>query len=158
MKKFLVVYDTKYGNTKLVAEKIAEGIRGANSTEVSVNNVRNLDPKEVSECETLVIGCPTHFGKSTRKINKFIDTLSRGGMKAKYAATFSTYFGQDSGKAVKEMEKRIGDKKPGLNIISPGLSIDVKGMKGPVPAEELRRSLEFGKMVASRSLGPILEA
>lgn len=158
MKKILVVYDTKYGNTMLVAAKIAEGIRKTNLSEVIVSNVRDIVPMAAYQYEAIIIGGPTHFGTITRRINKFIDALGRTGIKGKYVAAFSTYFGQDSGKAVRDIENRIIEKAPGLNIIFPGLSIDVKGMRGPVPTEELRKCLDFGKMVASRSLNVLVEA
>jgi len=46
-------------------------------------------------------------------------------------AVFDIYMGRDFEKAVKKMEKRIGEKAPGLRRIATGLSIKVQGVKGP---------------------------
>jgi flavodoxin len=37
--KVFVVYDTKYGNTKLVAEKIVDGLREVEGTETAISDV-----------------------------------------------------------------------------------------------------------------------
>ena len=43
--KVLIVYDTKYGNTKQVANLIAEGITSSDGNEVIVNNVKDVNQK-----------------------------------------------------------------------------------------------------------------
>ena len=53
-------------------------------------------------------------------------------MKTKWVAVFDTYLGGDFEKAVKKMEKRIGEKVLSLKLITSGLSIRVDEMKGPI--------------------------
>jgi hypothetical protein len=51
------------------------------------------------------------------------------------------------------MEKRIGEKVPGLKLITPGLSIEVKSslsMKGPIAEGELPKCVDFGKKIATQ--------
>ena len=51
------------------------------------------------------------------------------------------------------MEERIGEKLPGLKLITSGLSIKVKtglSMKGPIPEGELPKCVEFGKKIATQ--------
>ena len=51
------------------------------------------------------------------------------------------------------MEKRIGEKVPGLKLITPGLSIKVKtdlSMKGPIEEGELPKCVDFGKKIATQ--------
>lgn len=43
LSRILVVYDTKYGNTKLVAEKIVEGISKLKRTETTLANIKEVD-------------------------------------------------------------------------------------------------------------------
>ncbi len=57
--------------------------------------------------------------------------------------------GGDFEKAVKKMEKRIGEKVPALKLITSGLSIKVDGMKGPITDGELPKCKEFGKKIAN---------
>ena len=46
MTKALVVYWSKYGNTKAVAEAIAKGINEAKKVEVVVKDVKKTKPEE----------------------------------------------------------------------------------------------------------------
>ncbi len=48
------------------------------------------------------------------------------------------------------MEKRIGEKIPGLKLAAPGLSIKVIGVKGPIVEGELPRCEEFGVKIANQ--------
>ncbi len=58
--KFFVVYDTRYGNTKLVAENIAEGMREVAGVEVSIGCVKDADLGKLLEADMLVLGAPNH--------------------------------------------------------------------------------------------------
>ena len=83
-------------------------------------------------------------------IKRLIDKLGKLELKAKWIAVFDTYLGEDFEKATKKMEKRIGEKLPGLKIITSGLSIRVDGMKGPITGGELLKCKEFGKKIATQ--------
>jgi len=48
------------------------------------------------------------------------------------------------------MEKRINEKIPSLKLIASGLSIRVKGVKGPIVEGELPKCKEFGKKIANQ--------
>jgi len=148
--KVFVVYDTKYGNTKLVAEKIVEGLREAKAIETAISDVENVDIDDVADSDAIVIGSPNHMGSPARSISNFIDKLGRLGPKVKQVAVFDTYLGADFEKAVRKMEQRINEKAPGLKIIAPGLSIKVVGAKGPVAEGELPKSKEFGTKIATQ--------
>ena len=150
MAKVFVVYDTKYGNTKLVAEKIVEGIREVEGTETTISDVEETDPKKAADYDAILIGSPTHFGGPVRGINKFIDKLGKLDLKAKWVAVFDTYLGEDFEKSVKKMEKRISEKVPRLKLITSGLSIRVDDMKGPVTDGEFPKCRDFGKRIANQ--------
>jgi menaquinone-dependent protoporphyrinogen IX oxidase len=150
MVKVFVVYDTKHGNTKRVAEKIVEGLREIEGLDTAIGDVENVDPNRVAGYDALVIGGPAHFGGPTRTINRFIDKLGNLKLQAKWVAVFDTYMKDDFEKAVKKMETRIMEKIPGLQRIRPGLSIQVTGMKGPIVEGELPQCVEFGKNIATQ--------
>jgi len=149
MVRVIVVYDTKYGNTKLVAEKIMEGIGEVEGIEAVISDVEKTDPKKAADYDAILIGSPTHFGGPVRGINKFIDKLGKLDLKAKWVAVFDTYLGEDFEKAVKKMEKRISEKVPRLKLITSGLSIRVDDMKGPVTDGEFPKCKNFGKEIAT---------
>ncbi|MCP8322550.1 MAG: flavodoxin domain-containing protein [Candidatus Methylarchaceae archaeon HK02M2] len=150
MVKAFIVYDTKYGNTKLVAEKILEGMREIEGIETAISDVKEVELDKVADSDALLIGAPVHFGGPSRTISKFIDKLGKLELKAKWVAVFDTYLGGDFEKAVKKMEKRIGEKVPGLQLITFGLSVRVGGMKGPIEDEELPKCKDFGRKIANQ--------
>lgn len=148
--KVFVVYDTKYGNTRLVAEKIVEGIMEAGGIEVATGDVEEVDFKSVADYDAILIGSPNHWGGPVGSVKKFIDELGKLDLKAKWAAVFDTYMKGDFEKAVKKMEKRINEKVPKLKLVVPGLSVKVKDMKGPIADGELPKCREFGKKIATQ--------
>jgi len=152
MVKVFVAYDTKHGNTKLVAEKIAEGLREAGGVETAMGYVKDLAPHELAEYDALVIGAPNHMGKPSRTIAKFIDKLPELGLKARWIAVFDTYFAKKKNfeKAMKKMEKQVSEKLPNVKLITPGLSIMVNGVSGPIADGELPKCVAFGKSLASQ--------
>ena len=150
MVKVFVVYDTKHGNTKLVAEKIVEGMREVEGIETAVSDVEEVDLERVADYDAILIGSPNHFGRPVRGIKKLIDKLGKLDLKTKWVAVFDTYIKGDFEKAVKKMEKRINEKVPRLKLIIPGLSIKVGDMKGPIVDGELPKCKEFGKQIANK--------
>ena len=148
MVKVLVVYDTKHGNTKLVAESIVDGLEGAGGIEAVVRDVEGLKLHDFPDFDAVLIGSPNHWGGPVRGINRFIDRLGGLETSGKKAAVFDTYLGGDFNKAVSKMEARIKSKAPGLELLSPGLSVKVEGMKGPIADGELPRCREFGERIA----------
>ncbi len=150
MVKVFVVYDTKYGNTKLVAEKIVEGLREIGGIEIAISDAKEVDLERVADCDSVLIGAPVHFGAPSRTITKFIDKLGKPDSKAKWAAVFDTYLKEDFEKGVKPMETRINEKVPRLKLIVLGLSIQVTGMEGPIAEGELPKCTDFGKKMATQ--------
>jgi Flavodoxin domain len=55
----LVVYESMYGNTHVVASNIADGLRGA--YEVTLVPVAGATPDLIAAADLLVVGAPTHM-------------------------------------------------------------------------------------------------
>ena len=150
MKKVIVVYESKYGNTKLVAGTISEGMKQVPEIEVVLSEVKEVDLSKIIDFDAILVGSPNHIGSATRTIRKFIDNLGKLNLTQKLAAVFDTYIGKDFEKAIKKMEKQISGKVPELNLVAPGLSIRVEGMKGPITEGELPKCKEFGVKIATQ--------
>jgi flavodoxin len=150
MGKAIVVYESKYGNTKLVAEAIAEGMNQVLGQEAVVAKLNDVDLTQIDRFDTILVGSPNHIGGATRGIRKFIDKLGKLNLEDKQGAVFDTYLAKDFEKAVKKMEKQIGEKVPGLTLVAPGLSIMIDGMKGPITDGELSKCKEFGVKIATQ--------
>ena len=144
MVKVFVVYDTKYGNTKLAAESILEGIKNVEGIETAIGYVKEVDVGKVA--------APNHMGRPSRTMKKFVDRLAELDLKSGYVAVFGTYAGRirTLDRAVKKLEKMVEKKLPNLNLISPSLSIRVNGVTGPIVEGELPKCVDFGKKIASQ--------
>jgi len=59
--KGIVVYDTSYGNTKKIAETIAETLKES-GIEVDLFDVKDVKKLSAKDCNFLVLGSPTRFG------------------------------------------------------------------------------------------------
>jgi flavodoxin len=150
MAKVIITYESKYGNTKIVAETIAGGMGEVSGVETVLSELKEVDLNKLDGFDAFLVGSPNHMGGATRGIRKFIEKLGQLNLEGKLGAVFDTYMGKDFEKAVKKMEKQMSEKVPGLNLAVPGLSIKVEGAKGPITEGELPRGREFGLKIAGQ--------
>ncbi|MCL5949606.1 MAG: flavodoxin domain-containing protein [Candidatus Bathyarchaeota archaeon] len=152
MVKIFIAYDSKYGNTKLAAENILEGIRESGGIETAIGYVKEIDIGKVADYDAIVLGAPNHMGRPSRTMKTFIDGLAEIDLKAKNVAVFGTYSGnaRPVDRAVKKLGKMVEKKLPNLTLITPGLSIRVKGIPGPIVEGELPKCVDFGKKIAGQ--------
>ena len=68
MVRVIVVFESRYGNTRRVAESIIEGIKEAGGVEVSLKELREVDLKEIPNYDAILIGSPNHVGGPTRGV------------------------------------------------------------------------------------------
>ena len=144
------MYESKYGNTKRVAEAIAEEMQRVGGMEVTLAALKGVDIEDIANCDMILLGGPTHFGGPTGGVRKFIDALGKRDVNGKSVAVFDTYMGEDFEKGVRKMEEQIRAKAPSLKLLAPGLSIRVEGMKGPIVEGELVRCKDFVKQLAAQ--------
>lgn len=64
--KALVIFESMYGNTRAVAEAVAEGIGAAGGIEVSVVPVGAASEELTRQADLLVVGGPTHAHSMSR--------------------------------------------------------------------------------------------
>jgi flavodoxin len=160
MPKVLVVYESKYGNTRRVAEAIIEGMKVISGIEAILREWKDINPKELPNYDAVLIGSPNHMGNATHGILGFIDKIGKLKLEGKPIAVFDTYRGvYDRAKAsqfqlaMKKMEKRLDEKAPEMKLMAPGLSIMVQGKEGPITEGELPKAREFGTKFAAQLVG-----
>lgn len=61
MKKLLIAYYSKTGNTKKIAESIYEGAKSVSGVNVEFKNVESIDAKEAVEADGFAFGSPSYF-------------------------------------------------------------------------------------------------
>jgi len=75
MTKVIVIYASDYGNTKKMAEAIAEGAKSVSGTEVVVKEAESVVADDLLTSDGIIVGSPVHMGSPHWKIKKFIDTV-----------------------------------------------------------------------------------
>ena len=129
-----------------------EGIREFGGIETAIGYIKEIDIGNLVDLDAIVLGAPNHMGRPSQTMKKFVDRLTELDLKAKNAAVFGTYSGRvrTVDRAVKKLEKIVEKKLPNLNLISPGLSIRVNGIPGPLVEGELPKCVDFGKKIADQ--------
>jgi menaquinone-dependent protoporphyrinogen IX oxidase len=149
--KVFVAYDSKYGNTKIVAKQIAVGLNSVDGVEAEIGYVKEVEPQKIAIYNALVLGAPNHMGKPSRTFTKFMDTLADVKLEARWVAAFDTYFQRERNfeKAMQKIENQVTKKLPNLKLAAHGLSVKVTGINGPIADGELPKAEEFGKAIAA---------
>ena len=77
MAKILIVYTTSIGNTKKMAEAVADGAKSV-ETSVILKSSDEATIEDVKTCDALILGSPIRHRTADARIKKFIeDTLER---------------------------------------------------------------------------------
>ena len=118
MPKVVVVYLSTSGNTKAMADAIAEGVRSRN-VEVHAMNFHEAKIEEVKSADAIVIGSSTFYYKMLPPMEKFIDNLAKADVRGKIGAAFGSYGWSG------EAPVMIADKmrEIGMKVIDPVLRI-----------------------------------
>jgi NAD(P)H dehydrogenase (quinone) len=75
MAQILIVYATDYGNTRKMAETVAEGARSVADTEVVIKTAEEASAEDLQAADALILGSPVHMGSMDWRVKKFIDTV-----------------------------------------------------------------------------------
>jgi len=73
MGKVLVLYDSETGNTRKMAEFVAEGARAAHGIEVRLLSLDEAKKEDVAWCDGIAVGSPTNMGVLSWKMKRFWD-------------------------------------------------------------------------------------
>jgi len=76
MAKILVTYHSRTGNTKAMAEYVAEGAVGA-GTEVTLKPVLDVKAQQLLDYDGIIIGSPTYYGGMASEVKDLIDKSVR---------------------------------------------------------------------------------
>jgi flavodoxin I len=118
MAKIVVVYLSTSGNTKAMADAIAEGIMSRNVS-VSTMNFHEARIEEIKAADAIAIGSSTFYYKMLPPMEKFIDSLEKANVTGKVGAAFGSYGW--SGEAPINIADKM--RKLGMEVIDPVLRI-----------------------------------
>jgi anaerobic nitric oxide reductase flavorubredoxin len=139
-----IIYDTMWNGTKLLAEKIAEGIRQADQdVNVKVYNLAKSDENdlitEVFKSKTVVIGSPTIANSILHSVAGFIHLMKELKFKGKKAVAFGCYGW--SGESVKIINELMANA--GFEVASEGY----RNQWNP-NVDAQKEAVDFGKTIA----------
>ena len=139
--KILVIYDSKYGNTKMIAQAIggAAGAQVLLATEVEPDGLKGFD--------LLIIGSPTQGGWPMEGVHELLKTLPA--LEGINVAAFDTRtdtiwnkllpFGYAAPRIARYLERNGG------NLLVPPEGFIVLGIQGPLKDGELERAASWAK-------------
>lgn len=84
----LVVYYSLYGNTKQVAEAVAEALARAGA--VRTVHLEQLTPADLAGADLVVMGSPTHYQNLPKAVRPVLAGLPKKSFAGKWVAAFDT--------------------------------------------------------------------
>ncbi len=150
MKRAIIVYESVYGNTKKVAEAIAEGMQQVESVECRVVKTGEIHTDEICDYDAILFGCPNHNQEPALNMTKFLDRASIVHVKEKIGGIFDTYTGGNKGVALTKLRTIVNEKFPGIEFLGDGFSAKVEGRKGPLAENEVEAAWDFGKNIGKK--------
>ena len=91
MAEALVIYYSRTGNTRNMAEVIGEGIK-KEGINISVKSVSDVKVDELLRADAIIIGSPTYYGSMASEIKKLLDDSVKfhGKLDGKVGAAFAS--------------------------------------------------------------------
>jgi flavorubredoxin len=139
MGKALVVYTTRTGETKSIAELIAEGIRiqGGDADVVNVTAIKKED--DLQGYDAYVFGSPTYNGEMMQSMKTMLFLAEKAGLEGKVGAAYGA-FGWSG-----EAPSRIYDTMKNIfkmNMVSGPLRLRSSSLGGGIQMAQ-----EYGKEI-----------
>jgi len=151
----IVVYDTTYGNTKIVAETITETLKES-GLELHLSYVKDVRELHAKDYDFLVLGSPTRINTMSFTVRRFISRRIKGEeWRNKPFASFDTELQRviemGGGSAAEKIAKKLSRK--GLKQVLPVLKTAVLGSSGPLKEGEIENTKKYAKEFASKLKG-----
>lgn len=146
----LVVYFSKFGNTQMVAEAIAETLRSAgNARLISSEDLMAADFEGV---DLVVMGTPTHNMNLPKVVRPVFERLPKRALKNIPVAAFDTSYKMSwwlnhftASKRLAQKLRNLGGKR----IVPPEI-FHVTEREGPLYAGEIARAREWAALILER--------
>jgi len=150
----IVVFDTSYGNTKKIAETIAETLRES-GIDVDLFYVKDVKKLSAKDYDFLVLGSPTKFGTMSFAVKGFLGKVKSEEWMNKPFAAFDTENPENveqsriqnkEWSAAEKIAAQLKEKE--MNQLLPVLKALVFGQKGPLVEGEIDRAKEYARTLA----------
>jgi len=141
MSQAIIIYDTRSGNTGMIAKAVEEGMKKA-GIEVLSKRTANAKADDLAGIDAVVLGAPTYHHDLISSMKTFLFEMEKADLKGKVGAAFGSYgWSGESVQMMTDTMKHIFE----MNVIEPGLKILRR------PSESgLKQCQEFGRTVAEK--------
>jgi NAD(P)H dehydrogenase (quinone) len=97
--EILIVYYSRTGNTRMLAEAVARGAEKVEGITVKLCNVDSAEIKDIKSADAIILGSPVYNANMAPKIQKFINRwpFKNSPLKNKVGAAFVTAGGISAG-------------------------------------------------------------
>jgi flavodoxin len=139
----VIVYDSKFGNTRAVAQTIGETMSSRARVEVLATSEVGVIPPDV---DLLVVGGPTQAHGVEQTMKSFLEAVPAEDVRDVPLAVFDTRVKWPkllSGSAAEGIAKRL--QRKGARLIDDPESFFVGDKEGPLLDDELSRAAEWGE-------------
>jgi flavodoxin I len=145
--KTLVVHDSLYGNTKIIAQAIADAIPG----EVKMTHVSEVPALDLGAYDLLLVGGPTHGGGPSDPMKAMLDEIAPDALTGILVAAFDTritwWWVRPFGYAAAKIARRLATK--GGKLVVEGEGFFVNGGEGPLRDGEVERAAAWAQDIAA---------
>ena len=141
MPKAVIIYDTRSGNTGMMAKAVEDGMKEAGIEVLSKRTV-NAKADDITDADAVVLGAPTYHHDLIASMKTFLFEMEKADLKGEIGAAFGSYgWSGESVQMMTDTMKHIF----GMNVIEPGLKI----MRRPGESG-LKQCQEFGRKIAEK--------
>ncbi len=91
MSKVLIIYYSRTGNTKAMAQAVEEGVK-FEGLDVQCKDVKDVSPKDLLDYGGIIVGSPTYYGTMAAQIKLLLDESVKyhGKLAGKVGGAFSS--------------------------------------------------------------------
>ena len=101
----MIVYDSKTGNTELMAEAVAEGADSVEGVDVLIQKTDETSDDDLMRADAIIVGSPVYNANVTPEVSRFIASwpFENRPLKDKIGAAFVTAGGISAGEEIVQM-------------------------------------------------------
>jgi len=153
--KALVLSHSLFGNTKMIADALAQGLASSGIETVS-KLITEVHVEELQDYDFVAIGAPTHNMGAPKEVKKFLEQLATANLTKTSFFAFDTKYKMflnnpkykrfENG-AAKNIELSLVEAH--ATILRPRASGIVKGKKGPLDPQATTEFRQIGQEIAT---------
>lgn len=145
----LVIYLSRFGNTRRVAEAIAQGFEACDAT--SVMAAERLTAADLADMDLVIMGSPTHRMNLPEELRPMFSALAPRVLRGKWVAAFDTSYRMSRWLAPFTAARKLDGKLRklgGRRAVHPE-TFHVVDREGPLYEGEIERARAWGASIVA---------